>query len=99
MMKAAASKKYRRLAREAVEAECVESIPWSKAKVMASFYHKTDRRRDPDNATGSLKAVYDGIVDASVVSDDDHKHMRRGEPEFNLDHIHPRVVLTIERIE
>ena len=97
--KAAATKRYRRLAREAVEAEQIETMPWDRVIVTAAFFHTTDRRRDPDNFTGSLKAVYDGIVDAGLALDDDHKHMRRGEPTFSIDKDSPRVELTITRQE
>ena len=97
LMKAAAIKKYRRLAREAVEEEQVNSPPWLAVIIKASFFYACERRRDPDNATGSLKAAYDGIVDGGLVFDDDSKHMRRGEPEFNIDAKFPRVELTITR--
>ena len=96
-MKAAATKKYRRLAREAVEREQVETMPWPRVAVQVKFFYEVNRRRDPDNATGSLKAAYDGIVDSGLVPDDDSKHMRRGEPEFNIDAESPRVELTIVR--
>jgi len=96
-MKATAIKRYRRLAKEAVEAEQVESMPWNHVIVSAAFFHTTDRRRDPDNSTGSLKSAYDGIVDSGLVPDDDNKHMRRGEPSFNIDTEFPRVELTITR--
>jgi len=99
MMKAAASKKYRKSVCDAIKNECIESIPWKKVSVKAEFYHKTNRRHDEDNSIGSLKAAYDGIVDAGVVVDDDHTHMRREIPEFNFDKEYPRVVLTITRLE
>lgn len=95
--KAAATKKYRRLAKEAVESEQVESMPWERVLVTAVFFWAINRRRDPDNATGSLKSVYDGIVDSGLVPDDDILHMRRGEPAFNIDAESPRVELTITR--
>ena len=98
-MKATAIKRYRRLACEAVQAEGVESFPWGKVLVTAAFFHKTDRTRDQDNAMGSLKAAYDGLVDAGVVEDDDFIHMERGVPTFGYDKISPRVVLTIKRLE
>jgi len=98
MMKAAATKRYRRLAKEAVEAECIVTTPWEFAKVEAAFFHKDARRRDEDNATGALKAAYDGLVDAKLVPDDDYRHMRRGTPEFSVDKEFPRVELTITRI-
>ena len=98
-MKAAATKKYRRLACEAVEAERIETMPWNRVVVTAAFFYATNRRRDTDNAMGSLKSVYDGIIDSGLVPDDDNKHMRRGEPEFNITFESPRVELTITRQE
>lgn len=101
IMKASASGKYRRLAKEVVEAEKIESLPWKKIKVSADFHYKTKRKRDQDNAMGSLKAVYDGIVDAGIVEDDDYEHMERGIPKFhdNSRKVCPMVILTIERLE
>lgn len=93
----AATRRQRRLAREAVEACCVETAPWEKVEVTAFFYFKTDARRDPDNANGSLKAAYDGIVDAGLVVDDDWKHMKRMPPVCIIDPLSLRVVLDIVR--
>ena len=97
-MKAAATKRYRRLAKEAVEAECIETTPWGKVTVKAVFYFSHARRRDPDNAMGSLKAAYDGIVDTGLVADDDYEHMERMPPIFRGDCNYPRVELTITRL-
>ncbi len=97
MMKASASKRYRRLAREAVESEGIDTMPWDKILVEAEFYHKTNRLRDQDNAMGALKAAYDGVVDSGLVVNDDYGHMRRGVPEFFCDKDFPRVVLKITR--
>lgn len=77
----------------------LEDIPWERVDVSVVFYHKTKRRRDEDNAIGSLKAAYDGIVDAGLVGDDDWKHMSRKIPEFRVDKTFPRVELLLERIE
>jgi hypothetical protein len=95
--KAAAAKKYRRLACEAVQAEQIESAPWESATIRADFYRKTKRRRDPDNDIASLKAAYDGIVDAGLLPDDDYAHLCRLPPSTDIDREYPRVVLTIMR--
>ena len=97
--KAAAAKKYRQLVKETVEAECIETGPWQKVEVDVVFFFAVKRRRDEDNAMGSLKAAYDGIVDAGLVVDDDYEHMRRNIPEFLIDREHPRVMLTIKRLQ
>ncbi len=96
-MKAAAAKKLRQQARQAVENEQIVSAPWKAAAVKSKYYHTTNRRRDEDNHQSMLKAAYDGIVDAGLVSDDDSKHMRKEPPEFLVDKKHPRVELFIMR--
>jgi hypothetical protein len=97
MMKAAASKKYRKQACEAVEAEQIETMPWNLVTVKAMFYHKDKRTRDQDNAMGALKAAYDGIVDSGLVENDDYSRMKRESPEFDIDKTNPRVMIVITR--
>lgn len=95
--KAAATRRYRRLAREAIQEECVDSAPWGKVVVEAEFYFKRRGRHDDENAMVSIKPAYDGIVDAGLVVDDDSEHMRKMPPMFLVDRIDPRVVLIITR--
>lgn len=96
--KASATKRLRKITKEAVEAECITTAPWGKVLVEVAFFHGTKRRRDRDNAMGSLKAVYDGIVDAGLVEDDDQEHMERAEPRLLVDRSCPRIMLDITRI-
>jgi len=95
--KASATKRYRRLAKQAVEAVQIDSTPWGKMSVQALFCWPTKRRRDQDNAIASLKSAYDGIVDSGLICDDDYNHMQRLSPEFSIDRKYPRVELTITR--
>lgn len=97
MKKATAAKRYRRLAREAIEAEVIETAPWDRVTVSAEFRCKTERRRDTDNAMASLKPAYDGIVDSGLVPDDDWVHMTRTTPTFVVDKDNPCLILTITR--
>ncbi len=97
--KAAAIKKYRGLAKEAVEDEQIETMPWKKVTVEAAFYFDRRGRHDPDNANGSLKSSYDGMVDAGLVYDDDYEHMTRLPPIFLMDRKNPRVELLIVRVK
>lgn len=99
MMKAAATKRYRKLACEAVKETEIETVPWEYAVVEATFFFRDKRRRDQDNATASLKAAYDGIVDSGLVPDDDPRHMKRLYADFEIDKKNPRVELTITRIK
>lgn len=96
--KAAATKKYRSIAMEAVQQAGVETGPWELARCSVTFYWPDARRRDEDNAIASLKAAYDGIVDSGLLVDDDSKHLRREMPEFKIDRAAPRVEMTVERI-
>lgn len=98
MKKASATKRYRRLAREAVEEAMIDDMPWACVVVRAVFYFKDARKRDQDNFMGALKAAYDGIVDSGLVPDDDYEHMQRDVPAFGVDKKHPRVDLMITRI-
>lgn len=96
--KAAAIKKQRRDARNAIEEERIESGPWEKVEAKAVFYHKTNRRRDGANFNAQLKGAFDGIVDAGLVVDDDHKHWTTLPPGFEIDNEFPRVEITITSI-
>lgn len=44
--------------------------PIAEADIVCVFYFKDKRRRDRDNLLASLKAAFDGIADAGIVSDD-----------------------------
>jgi hypothetical protein len=93
--RAAALKKCRRLARQAVEAECIASGPWGSAEVRAVFFHKQARRRDGANFNTRLKGYFDGIVDAGLVVDDDATHWTTLPPEFHIDTKLGRVEITV----
>ena len=62
------------------------------------FYHKTNRRRDGANYNAMLKGAFDGIVDAGIAVDDDHKHWTTLPPEFHIDKEFPRVEITVTKI-
>ncbi len=96
--KAAAVKRYRRITKESIENEQIESIPWNKVLVEAAFFYGTERRRDQDNAMFSLKPMYDGIVDSGLVADDTSEHMTREIPYLFIDRNFPRVEISIERL-
>lgn len=40
------------------------------AKVQAVFYFRTRQRRDGDNLLASMKASFDGLIDAGLLADD-----------------------------
>ena len=95
--RAAAAKRYKRLARIATEEAQITSGPWEKATVAAAFYHKTARRRDDVNHLAMLKSAYDGVVDAGLLVDDDSEHLTTLPASFAIDRDCPRVELTFTR--
>jgi len=92
-------KKQRRIAQELSQAEGLDSVPWRIVTAQAVFYHATDRRRDGANFNAMLKGAFDGIVDAGIVEDDDHKHWTTLPPLFKTDKKNPRVEIIITRVE
>jgi Holliday junction resolvase RusA-like endonuclease len=99
MMVAASRKKWKKLTIEAIENEQLETLPWEIIKVRPIFFYSVNRRRDSDNMLGSLKAVYDGIVDSGIIPDDDVAHMIREIPKSKIDKENPRVEIIIERVK
>lgn len=90
------SRRYRRAARWiAMEAQGGTPRNWSRAVARVTFTWPDARRRDADNAIASLKAAFDGLVDAGVVSDDSTAVLRRPEPEHRIDRGHPGVVIEV----
>jgi hypothetical protein len=91
-------KKYKRLAKEGAEALQIETGPWSRATIKATFYHKTARRRDDVNHMQMLKPAYDGIVEAGLLVDDCSEVLTTLPAEFHLDREFPRVELVLTRL-
>jgi hypothetical protein len=96
--RAAASKRQRRLACEAVTALRIESGPWERATVQAKFVHVQKRRRDDVNHAAMLKSAYDGVVDAGLLVDDDSEHLTSLPVRFEVGP-HPRVEMLFARVE
>lgn len=92
--KAKAVKYYRRLA--FVVARCQPERGWEKAEVRTTFYLPDLRRRDPDNLMASMKAAWDGIVDAHVLTDD--RYLVQHPPTLALDRERPRVEIELTEI-
>jgi len=95
--KASAVKRHRKMACEAVLDAEIETMPWKHAIIEVAIYYATKRRRDEDNAMGSLKSFYDGIVDSGLVVDDDKINMTRKMPRLLFDSEFPRVEMILMR--
>ena len=97
MAKAAATKRYRRIACEAARAQAIETGPWRRATVQATFVHQQARRRDDVNHLAMLKPAYDGVVDSGVLFDDDSEHLTTLPASFRVGQ-DSRVELTFSHI-
>ena len=100
--KASATKQYRRDcyydARDS--AWPIESPPLLRSPVLATttFHVKDKQRRDIGNMEAALKPLWDGIVDAGILVDDDYKHLRHGESKVVVGK-EKRVEVTLEEVE
>lgn len=68
---------------------------WPAATVLVRAYFKDARRRDKDNIQASLKAAFDGLVDAGLLADDSgltHLPM-----EIHKDKDRPRIELVVTK--
>ncbi len=97
--KAVCAKKQKTTTVEAIEQMSIETLQWEHCEVFVDLYYKNKARRDTDNAIGSLKSMYDGIVLAGVVDDDTPDYMTRPEPRMLVDKNEPRAEITIRRIQ
>lgn len=99
MMRAAAAKRQKRLAKASAEDAMRDAPGWARASYRAVFYCKTARRRDDVNHLAMLKAAVDGVVEAGLVPDDDREHLRVTGAEFAIDKDWPRVEMIFTKEE
>lgn len=82
-------------ARNALDA-CYRPM-WKSARVRVTWYTKTKRRPDEDNARSSLKAAFDGLEDAYIIAND--RGLSHDAMVFAVDKANPRVELVIEEVK
>ena len=92
---AEATKAYRRTACMLTIAAGGRNRRWTRARAQATFYWPNNLRRDIRNAEHSLKAAYDGMVDAGLIVDDRAEVLRHDETTFDVDTRRPRVVIRV----
>lgn len=66
---------------------------WRRASVRTTFYVPNAHRRDPDGLASSCKAIFDGIVDAGVLADDDQLVIYPAT--LTVDRVNPRVEIAL----
>jgi crossover junction endodeoxyribonuclease RusA len=71
--------------------------PYAIATARVVFFAPDRRRRDHDNLSASLKAAWDGIVDAGILIDD--AGLRHETITVVVDRERPRVEITITPLE
>ena len=103
--KASATKAYREdcgwMAKTQVQPnQDIHTDPPLNSPVLATttFYVTDKRRRDIGNMEAALKPLWDGIVDAGILADDDYKHLRHGESKVVVGD-ERRVEVRLEEVE
>ena len=92
--KAKAAKYYRTLAMVVARNAVGRAGPeWERAEVRTTFYFPDRRRRDRDNHMAMLKPAWDGLVDARVLTDD--QHLIQHPPTMAVDKARPRVEIEL----
>lgn len=79
------------MARKVVRAS--QRSRWDRAEVRTTFYLPDRRRRDRDNLMASMKAAWDGLVDAEILSDD--RGLVQYPPVLEVDRENPRVEIEV----
>jgi crossover junction endodeoxyribonuclease RusA len=93
-VKAAATKSYRLAGYLAGCRVLASERPgWVEAVAQVTFWLPDRRRRDRDNLAASLKAAFDGLVDAGILADDAGLH--HAPLRLEVDARWPRVEITI----
>jgi len=69
---------------------------WRKAETEIQWFTKTKKQPDPDNALATLKAGFDGIADAGIVTND--RGLSHRPIVFFVDKENPRVCITIREL-
>lgn len=96
MMRAAAAKKQKALAKASAE-DAMRGERWERATYRATFFCKTKRRRDDVNHLAMLKSAIDGVIEAGLLPDDDRQHLRVTGADFEVDAEWPRVEIVFTK--
>jgi crossover junction endodeoxyribonuclease RusA len=96
MAKSRATKQYRNLVCLLALSASGNARPrWERATVSTTWFFQTRRGRDGDNLIAWMKAGFDGLADAGIVSND--KFFRHEPPEIQYDKTNPRVFVRVEK--
>lgn len=97
----AARAKRTRWIRQAAKLAARDTQRHRQAHITAYVAYPRQNKADPGNAYPTLKAAIDGVIDAGILPDDDHKHLpaltiRRDPPTGRAGVYRIRLVLTHE---
>ena len=103
MKKASATKAYREqcgwlAVEQSLDEEHVTICLSSPVLATTTFHVDSKRRYDTRNLDASLKPLWDGVVDAGILVDDDYKHLRHGESKVVVGK-EKRVEVRLEEVE
>ena len=101
--KASATREYREACgwlavEQSLDEEHVTICLNSPVLAIVTFHVKDKHRRDIRNMEAALKPLWDGIVDAGILVDDDYKHLRHGESTVLVGK-ERKVVVVLEEVE
>ena len=77
----------------AIVREQLVGQPFHEVTLLATYYHKCRRRRDPDNHIAMLKYAIDGLVLGGLLIDDDKITLKP--VQFAIDKDNPRLELLV----
>jgi len=101
IVRAMLTKKYRNAARKACDQFIDDDGPLllRRASAQLFFYFKNKRRRDIRNFEAGMKAAYDGLVDAKLITDDNSEVLTHEPTVFAIDAAAPRVEIIITPLD
>lgn len=85
--------------------ENTNSVAWMSKKIAKKkkifldiTWIEKNRRRDPDNIASAVKFIWDGLVEAGVISNDGWKQNGGWTNRFEVDKDNPRVEVMIKEV-
>lgn len=97
--KHAVVKSHRELAKARASRVMFSATSWPVVEILITAHMPDLRPRDPFNVAQMCKPYIDGIVDAKLILDDNHKTVKLGMVACVLDRENPRIEITITNRE
>ena len=76
-----------------------KQLPTYEAVKLDITWYCKNRRRDPDNIASAVKFIYDGLVEAGIITNDGWSENKGWSNTFKVDKENPRVEIEIREVE